>query len=122
MHTSRILLRRLALPGLLFTFGVSGYAQNDTRQGQQRNQQEAQSRDQQEDSRQSLQQKQVKIFEGKVTAKWNRYFLEDPLRHTSYQLDDGWKAKKFLGQQVRVTGTFDSDKNIIYIRAIAKRV
>lgn len=87
---------------------------------QQENQQRNQQRDEQQDQQQQLDEKDVQTFRGKVSQKWDKFFLENPLKHFSYQLDDPRLAKPFVGQTVRVTGTLDEDQKKLHVRAIVK--
>jgi len=87
---------------------------------QQENQQRNQQRDEQRDDEQQLNEKDLQTFRGKVSQKWDRFFLENPLHHFSYQLDDPRRAKPYVGQTVRVTGTLDEDQKIIHVRGIVK--
>jgi hypothetical protein len=106
----------LLLPGTLAADPHAQQKPHDQYENQQRNQQ----RDTQQDDQQQLDQKDVQTFRGKVSQKWSRFFLEDPLKHMSYQLDDPRLAKPYVGQTVRVTGILDEDRNIIHVRAIVK--
>lgn len=57
-------------------------------------------------------------FQGKISQSESGYILKDSGGMT-YQLDDQKRAKDFVGQSVKVTGTLDAATNTIRISSIA---
>ena len=96
-------------------------AQEDRRQKQEQSPQQSQYRDQSQMNQQDQQQKgATQSIPGKVSEKHGKYYLEEDLRKTSYELQGTWELKQYLGKKVRVTGTVDSEHNILYVIAITK--
>jgi|SRR5271166_2381807 len=56
-------------------------------------------------------------FQGKVVKASGKYVLKTS--DMSYQLDDQDKAKQFVGQQVKVTGSLDSSTSTIHVSDIS---
>jgi len=68
------------------------------------------------DSSSSMQTSQGSSFTGTVVKAGGKYVLKTS--DMSYQLDDQKKAKQFVGQQVKVSGTLDSSTSTIHISDI----
>ena len=47
-----------------------------------------------------------------------KYVLYDGATKTTYEIDDQTKPEQFAGQQVKVTGTYDSASNTIHVQNI----
>jgi hypothetical protein len=94
-------------------------AQESQRQKPEQSPQENGYRDQSQDTLQDQQQKEHASYPGKVTEKFGKYYLEDEKKRTSFQLQGTWDAKRFIGKKVRITGTLDTEKNILHVVAIA---
>lgn len=62
----------------------------------------------------------AKTFMGKIVEADGKLVLQDTASNTTYQLDDQEKAKKFVDQQVKVTGTLDAASGTIRVSAIEK--
>jgi hypothetical protein len=60
-------------------------------------------------------QQSARTFEGKITKAAGKLVLQDVATNTAYQLDDQDKAKRFQGQNVKVTATMDSSTNTLHI-------
>jgi outer membrane biogenesis lipoprotein LolB len=122
MNSSRFVRMALRLSAVAFLFAALFPAASRAQQkprDQQESQQQNQQRDQYQTTQQQLDQKDLQSFRGKISQKFRKFFLEDPVSHNSYLLDDSYQAKRFLGRTVRVTGTLDEDKNIIHVQSIA---
>ena len=72
--------------------------------------------DQQQPGCQQAQQQQT--FMGKISMSHGKYVLQSQDAKTPYTLDDQEKAKPFDGQNVKVTGTLDSQSNVIHVSDI----
>ena len=57
-------------------------------------------------------------FSGTVVKQGDIYVLNDAADKTNYQLDDAKKAVKFVGKNVKVTGTLDAQNLTIHIKTI----
>lgn len=113
----------VVVSGLLFSLAASSpcAAQEDRRQKQEQSPQENSYHDQAQITQQDQQQKgSAQSIPGRVSEKHGRYYLEEDLHKTSYELQGAWELKQFLGKKVRVTGTVDSDHNILRVIAITK--
>jgi Protein of unknown function (DUF5818) len=69
------------------------------------------------DSSSSMQNSQGTAFTGTVVKAGGKYVLKTT--DMNYQLDDQEKAKQFVGQQVKVNGTLDSNTSMIHISDIS---
>jgi cytoskeletal protein RodZ len=69
------------------------------------------------DSSSSMQNTQGNSFTGTVVKASGKYVLKTS--DMNYQLDDQEKAKQFVGQQVKVNGTLDSNTSMIHISDIS---
>src|ERR1700716_462362 len=65
----------------------------------------------------SSQNSQGTAFTGTVVKAGGKYVLKTS--DMSYQLDDQDKAKQFVGQQVKVNGSLDSNTSTIHVSDIA---
>ena len=65
----------------------------------------------------SMQNSQGTAFTGTVVKAGGKYVLKTS--DMSYQLDDQDKAKQFVGQQVKVNGSLDSNTSTIHVSDIA---
>jgi hypothetical protein len=70
-----------------------------------------------QDSSSSMQNTQGTAFTGTVVKAGGKYVLKTS--DMNYQLDDQEKAKQFVGQQVKVNGTLDSNTSMIHISDIS---
>jgi hypothetical protein len=96
-------------------------AQEDRQQKQQQSPQQNSYHDQAQMNQRDQQQKgSSQSISGKVSEKHGKYYLEEDMRKTSYELQGTWELKQFLGKKVRVTGTVDSEHNILHVVAITK--
>jgi hypothetical protein len=64
-----------------------------------------------------MQNTQGTAFTGTVVKAGGKYVLKTT--DMNYQLDDQEKAKQFVGQQVKVNGTLDSNTSMIHISDIS---
>jgi lipopolysaccharide export system protein LptA len=62
--------------------------------------------------------KDAKTFTGKIAQDSGKFILRDDENKVTYQLDDQDKAKKFDGQEVKITGTLDPQSNTIHVMEI----
>jgi hypothetical protein len=69
-----------------------------------------------QDSSNSMPAAQTSSFTGTVVKAGGKYVLKTS--DTNYQLDDQKKAKQFVGQQVKVNGTLDSNTSTIHVSDI----
>jgi hypothetical protein len=90
-------------------FALSPPAQAQIEPAQPQQVPETQAAPQQPDNTDSMPAHEVKAFSGQIVQKSGKFMLRDSGTKMSYQLDDQEKAKDYKGQQVRVTGTLDSD-------------
>lgn len=60
----------------------------------------------------------VQTFSGTVAKQGDVYVLNDTADKTNYQLDDAKKADKFVGKNVKVTGTLDAQNLTIHVHTI----
>jgi hypothetical protein len=70
-----------------------------------------------QDSSGSMQTTQGSSFTGTVVKAGGKYVLKTG--DMNYRLDDQQKAKKFVGQQVKVSGTLDSNSSTIHVSDIS---
>ena len=64
-----------------------------------------------------MQTTQGSSFTGTVVKAGGKYVLKTS--DMNYQLDDQQKAKKFVGQQVKVSGSLDSNTSTIHVSDIS---
>jgi Protein of unknown function (DUF5818) len=57
-------------------------------------------------------------FSGTVIKQGDVYVLNDTADKTNYELDDAKKAVKFVGKNVKVTGTLDAQNLTIHVKTI----
>ena len=62
---------------------------------------------------------EAQMFTGKVAKAGGKYVLRDTANKAIYMLDDQEKAKQFEGQEVKVSGTLDSQTRTIHVASIA---
>jgi len=60
----------------------------------------------------------TETFTGKIAKAGGKFVLQDNATKMTYSLDDQSQAKKFDGQNVKVTGTLDAQTNTIRVSAI----
>jgi hypothetical protein len=91
---------------------------SDTQSGQQSgaDQQAQQPSSPSQDSANSTQAPQDSSFTGTVVKAAGKYVLKTS--DMNYQLDDQRKAKQFVGQQVKVSGSLDSSTSTIHVSDI----
>jgi hypothetical protein len=70
-----------------------------------------------QDSSSSMQTSQGSSFTGTVVKASGKYVLKTS--DMNYQLDDQKKAKAFVGQQVKVSGSLDSSTSTIHVSDIS---
>jgi uncharacterized protein YdeI (BOF family) len=70
-----------------------------------------------QDSSNSMQANQASSFSGTVVKAGGKYVLKTS--DMSYQLDEQQKAKKYVGQQVKVSGTLDNNTSTIHVSDIS---
>ena len=70
-----------------------------------------------QDSSSSMQTSQGSSFTGTVVKASGKYVLKTS--DMNYQLDDQKKAKQFVGQQVKVNGSLDSNTSTIHVSDIS---
>jgi hypothetical protein len=91
---------------------------SDTQSGQQSgaDQQAQQPSSPSQDSANSTQAPQDSSFTGTVVKAAGKYVLKTS--DMNYQMDDQRKAKQFVGQQVKVSGSLDSSTSTIHVSDI----
>jgi hypothetical protein len=89
----------------------------DMQNGQQTSPSTQPSSPSQDSSSSSMQNSQGTAFTGTVVKAGGKYVLKTS--DMSYQLDDQDKAKQFVGQQVKVNGSLDSNTSTIHVSDIA---
>jgi hypothetical protein len=90
---------------------------SDMQNGQQTSPSTQPSSPSQDSSSSSTQNSQGTAFTGTVVKAGGKYVLKTS--DMSYQLDDQDKAKQFVGQQVKVNGSLDSNTSTIHVSDIA---
>ena len=70
-----------------------------------------------QDSSSSMQTSQSSAFTGTVVKAGGKYVLKTS--DMNYQLDDQHKAKQFVGQQVKVSGSLDTNTSTIHVSDIS---
>jgi hypothetical protein len=90
---------------------------SDMQNGQQTSPSTQPSSPSQDSSSSSMQNSQGTAFTGTVVKAGGKYVLKTS--DMSYQLDDQDKAKQFVGQQVKVNGSLDSNTSTIHVSDIA---
>ena len=107
---------------LALTLGVAGlgslYAQ-ESKPPQNDQAQPSQSQPAQNNSQASPTSAQSsKEFTGTIVKENGAMMLKDGSSNVSYKLDDESKVKEYEGKQVKVTGTLDSQSNVIHVDSI----
>lgn len=62
----------------------------------------------------------IRTFLGTITKNGDQFVLSELKTHKLYELDDQVAASKFANQNVTITGTLDTVKNIIRIQSITE--
>lgn len=111
----------LVLGAILFQHTLAGAcaAQETQRQKPEQNLQQNQYRDQAQKPQQNLQQQDTQSYAGKVSEKHGKFYLEEARSKTPYQLEGTWSAKRYLGKKVRITGSLDSETNVLHVVTIS---
>ena len=104
--------------GSFFLANVSR-AQESQRQKQEQNTQQNQYRDQAQTAQIDQAQRNSQSFLGKVSEKYGKFYLEVAHTRSSYVLDGFSQTKRFVNKKVRVTGSLDTDKNILHTVSIS---
>lgn len=60
----------------------------------------------------------ARTFSGRIVKENGELVLQDPVTKVSHKLSDESKAKKYLNQQVKITGKLDKNTNTIQIESI----
>ena len=94
-------------------------AQDSQRQKQEQSSQQNQYRDQAQKPQQNLEQQDTQSYAGKVSERHGKFYLEEARSKTSYQLQGTWSAKRYLGKKVRITGTLDTETNVLHVVTIS---
>jgi len=90
---------------------------SDAQNGQQTSTDQQDAQQPSSPSQDSMQPSQGSSFTGTVVKAGGKYVLKTT--DANYQLDDQKKAKQFVGQQVKVSGTLDSSTSTIHISDIS---
>ncbi len=61
---------------------------------------------------------EANAFTGRVVRQNGEIVLMDPVTKVTYKFDDPAKAKKYVGQHVKVTGKLDMNSNTILVESI----
>jgi Protein of unknown function (DUF5818) len=61
---------------------------------------------------------EVRAFTGRIVKENGELMLQDTVTKVSYKLEDPAKAKQYVGEQVKVTGTLDMNSNTIRMNGI----
>ncbi|MFZ0760763.1 MAG: DUF5818 domain-containing protein [Candidatus Sulfotelmatobacter sp.] len=112
-----VLLRNV-LPAALVIAGLCYVGQTVTAQNSKPNAVSAQNQMQQPDNQNSQTAAATKTFAGKIVKDGDVLVLSDTEGKTTYKLDDQEKAKKFVNQDVKVTGVLDDSTGIIRVTSI----
>lgn len=110
------------LLSLITALSLAGVSAGQTQQQQQQNrsQQQSSMRDQIQQTQQQQNLKDPESFEGRISERLGRYFLTLSDRKNSYRLAEDWKAKRFVGKTVRVTGTLDENTNTMHVHTVSQ--
>ena len=93
--------------------------QDSQRQKPEQSSQQNLYRDQAQKPQQNLQQQDTQSYAGKVSERHGKFFLEEARSKTAYQLEGTWSAKRYLGKKVRITGSLDTETNVLRIVSIS---
>ena len=102
----------------LFFANVSK-AQETQRQKQEQNTQQNQYRDQAQTTQIDQAQRNSQSYLGKISEKYGKFYLEVAHTRSSYMLDGFSQTKQFVNKKVRVTGSLDTDKNVLHAVSIS---
>ena len=94
-------------------------AQDSQRQKPEQSSQQNLYRDQAQKPQQNLQQQDTQSYAGKVSERHGKFYLEEARSKTPYQLEGTWSAKRYLGKKVRVTGSLDTETNVLHVVSIS---
>jgi len=97
----------------------SSAAQDSQRQKPEQSAQQNLYRDQAQKPQQNLQQQETQSYAGKVSEKHGKFYLEEARSKTPYQLEGTWSAKRYLGKKVRITGSLDTETNVLHVVTIS---
>ena len=67
-------------------------------------------------------QPEAKTFTGMILKSGESFVLSDSSTKSRYMLDDQYKASRFEGKHVKVTGTVDVASNTIHVETIEEIV
>jgi hypothetical protein len=94
-------------------------AQDSQRQKPEQSSQQNLYRDQAQKPQQDLQQQERQSYAGKVSERHGKFYLEEPHSKTAYRLEGTWSAKRYLGKKVRITGSLDTETNVLHVVTIS---
>ena len=57
----------------------------------------------------------ARSFEGRIVKSGGQLVLEDGAAQTSYKLDDQHKARKYVGQNVKIMATMDARSDLLHV-------
>jgi hypothetical protein len=60
----------------------------------------------------------VRTLSGKISRKSGKFIFREDHVNVTYALDDQQAAKKFFGKNVLLTGTLDSNTNVLHVHKI----
>jgi hypothetical protein len=60
----------------------------------------------------------VRTLSGKISRKSGKFIFREDHVNVTYILDDQLAAKKFFGKNVLLTGTLDSNTNVLHVHKI----
>jgi Protein of unknown function (DUF5818) len=60
----------------------------------------------------------VRTMSGKISRQGGKYIFREDNIGSVFFLDDQREAKKFMGKTVLLTGTIDSERNVVHVHKI----
>jgi len=114
-----VMLLHFSLAVALLSLANVSRAQETQRQKQEQNTQQNQYRDQAQTTQIDQAQRNSESYVGKVSEKYGKFYLELAHTRSSYVLDGFSQTKRFVNKKVRVTGSLDTDKNILHAVSIS---
>lgn len=60
----------------------------------------------------------VRTLSGRISHRHGKFVFREGQQGTVYNLDDQQQAKSFYGKNVKITGTVDSQTNIVHVHKI----
>jgi Tfp pilus assembly protein PilV len=114
-----VMLLHFSLAVALLSLANVSPAQETQRQKQEQNTQQNQYRDQAQATQIDQTQRNSESYVGKVSEKYGKFYLEVAHTRSSYVLDGFSQTKRFVNKKVRVTGSLDTDKNILHAVSIS---